>query len=191
MEMILLEAKRIPNADGGTLYLYDEDSGTLSFEIVRNDTLNIAMGGTSGQEIQFPPLTTCHPETKEPNYKNVATAAVLTKEMSNIADAYKVKEFDFSGTKAFDEKTNYRSTSFLTMPLLNRAEDVIGVVQLINARDNDGNIVTFDKEIESIIGALASQAAVALENQLLVQQLRTLMDSFIELIAGAIDEKSS
>jgi HD-GYP domain-containing protein (c-di-GMP phosphodiesterase class II) len=74
---------------------------------------------------------------------------------------------------------------------LNRTNDVIGVVQLINARDEAGNVVEFGHHVESIIGALASQAAVALENQLLVQQLRTLMDSFIELIAGAIDEKSA
>jgi len=191
MEMILLEAKRIPNADGGTLYLYDEEADALSFEIMRNDTLNIALGGTTGQDIPFPPLQTYDPETKEGNYKNVATAVALTKQQSNISDAYTVEEYDFSGTKAFDEKTGYRSTSFLTIPLLNRADDVIGVVQLINARDDDGNVVEFDQDVESIIGALASQAAVALENQLLVRQLRTLMDSFIELIAGAIDEKSA
>lgn len=191
MEMILLEAKRIPNADGGTLYLYDEEEGTLSFEIMRNDTLNIAMGGTTGQDIPFPPLQSYDPESKEPNYKNVATAVALTKQQSNIPDAYTVEQYDFSGTKAFDEKTGYRSTSFLTIPLLNRSEDVIGVVQLINARDGDGNVVAFGEDVESIIGALASQAAVALENQLLVQQLRTLMDSFIELIAGAIDAKSA
>ena len=191
MEMILLEAKRIPNADGGTLYLFNDEGGTLSFEIMRNDTLNIAMGGTTGQDIPFPPLQTFDPETEEANYKNVATAVALTKEKSNIADAYTVEEYDFSGTKAFDEKTGYRSTSFLTIPMLNWADDVIGVVQLINARDEAGNVVEFGHHVESIIGALASQAAVALENQLLTQQLRTLMDSFIELIAGAIDEKSA
>ena len=191
MEMILLEAKRIPNADGGTLYLYNEEDGTLSFEIMRNDTLNIAMGGTTEQDIPFPPLNTFEPETQEANYKNVATAVALTKEKSNIHDAYTVEKYDFSGTKAFDEKTGYRSMSFLTIPLLNRADDVIGVVQLVNARDEKGNVVPFDQNVESIIGALAGQAAVALENQLLVQQLRTLMDSFIELIAGAIDEKSA
>ncbi len=191
MEMILLEAKRIPNADGGTLYLYDEETGGLSFEIMRNDTLEIAMGGTTGKEISFPPLMTVDPDTKEPNYKNVATAVALSKTMSNISDAYTVDEYDFSGTKAFDENTGYRSTSFLTLPLVNRAEDVIGVVQLINARDDEGNVIAFDAELEAIIGALASQAAVALENQLLLQQQRILMDSFIELIAGAIDEKSA
>ncbi len=80
MEMILLEAKRIPNADGGTLYLYDEEAAALSFEIMRNDTLNIALGGTTGQDIPFPPLQTYDPETKEGNYKNVATAVALTKQ---------------------------------------------------------------------------------------------------------------
>lgn len=191
MEMILLEAKRIPNADGGTLYLHNEETGELSFEIMRNDTLDVAMGGTTGKEIPFPPLRCVDPETGEPNYKNVSTAVALSKTMSNIVDAYTAEEYDFSGTKAFDEKTGYRSKSFLTIPLLNRADDVIGVIQLINARDENGEVIAFDTEDEAIIGALASQAAVALENQLLVQQLRTLMDSFIELIAGAIDAKSA
>ena len=190
MEMILLEAKRIPNADGGTLYLHNEDDRTLEFRILLNDTLNTAMGGTSGTEIKFPPLQLYDPETGEPNNKNVATSVALNKKMSNIADAYEADDYDFSGTKAFDENTGYRSMSFLTIPLLNGKEDVIGVVQLINARDDDGTVIPFSAEIEPIIGALTSQVAVALENQLLLEQQRILMDSFIELIAGAIDAKS-
>jgi HD-GYP domain-containing protein (c-di-GMP phosphodiesterase class II) len=190
MEMILLEAKRIPNADGGTLYLHNEEDRTLEFKILLNDTLNTAMGGTSGTEIEFPALQLYDPETGEPNNKNVATSVALNKKMSNIPDAYEADDYDFSGTKAFDENTGYRSMSFLTIPLLNGKEDVIGVVQLINARDDAGIVIPFSAEIEPIIGALTSQAAVALENQLLLEQQRILMDSFIELIAGAIDAKS-
>ena len=88
MEMILLETKRICNADGGTLYLMSDDERNLSFEIMRNDTLDIAMGGTTGQNIPFPPLSLYKDDGEEPNYANVATSVALRKEMVNILDAY-------------------------------------------------------------------------------------------------------
>jgi HD-GYP domain-containing protein (c-di-GMP phosphodiesterase class II) len=190
MEMILLEAKRICNADGGTLYLMSDDERHLSFEIMRNDTLDIAMGGTTGQSIPFPPLSLYKDDDEEPNYANVATSVALRKENVNILDAYETHDYDFSGTKSFDKNTGYRSTSFLTVPLLNREREVIGVLQLINARDEKNIVVPFSGEIQPIIEALSSQAAVALENQLLLAAQRELLESFIKLIASAIDDKS-
>ena len=190
MEMILLEAKRICNADGGTLYLMSDDERHLSFEIMLNDTLDIAMGGTTGQSIPFPPLSLFKDDGDEPNFANVATSVALRKEMVNILDAYEPQDYDFSGTKAFDKNTGYRSTSFLTVPLLNRESEVIGVLQLINARDDKDVVVPFSGKIQPIIEALSSQAAVALENQLLLAAQRELLESFIKLIASAIDDKS-
>ena len=190
MEMILLEAKRICNADGGTLYLMSDDERYLSFEIMRNDTLDIAMGGTTGQSIPFPPLSLYKDDGDEPNYANVATSVALRKEAVNIPDAYETKDYDFSGTKAFDKNTGYRSTSFLTVPLVNREREVIGVLQLINARDGKNVVVPISGDIQPIIEALSSQAAVALENQLLLAAQRELLESFIKLIASAIDDKS-
>jgi hypothetical protein len=190
MEMILLEAKDICNADGGTLYLRNEDD-TLKFQIMRTDSLNIAMGGTTGKEIRFPPLRMYDEESGEPNYKNVASYAALTGESINIQDAYDSTDFDFSGTKKFDEGTGYRSKSFLTVPLKNSQEEVIGVLQLLNAQDlESGDVIAFSKEIQLPIEALASQAAVALDNAQLLAAQKKLLDSFIELIASAIDAKS-
>ena len=190
MELILLEAKDIANADGGTLYLMDEEEDALRFAIMRNDSLDIAMGGTTGVEIPFPPLKLNDPETGEPNYTNNATAVALRKESINIPDAYDAEEFDFSGTKAFDSRTGYRSMSFFTVPLINNAGSIIGVLQLINSRSKSGRVVSFSEELQPFIEALASQAAVALENSNLVRQQRELLESFIELIASAIDAKS-
>ncbi len=190
MEMILLEAKRVCNADGGTLYLMSDDERYLSFEIMLNDTLDIAMGGTTGQSIPFPPLSLYKDDGDEPNYANVATSVALRKEAVNIPDAYETKDYDFSGTKAFDKNTGYRSTSFLTVPLVNREREVIGVLQLINARDDKNVVVPISGDIQPIIEALSSQAAVALENQLLLAAQRELLESFIKLIASAIDDKS-
>src|SRR3546814_356973 len=140
LEMILLEAKRIPDADGGTLYLMGEEEKSLSFAIMRNDTLDIAMGGTTETEIHFPPLQLFDAETGRPNKSNVATAVALDAKTINIADAYVAKDFDFSGTKAFDKKTGYRSMSFLTVPLTNRQREVIGVLQLIRSEEHTSEL---------------------------------------------------
>jgi len=190
MERILLEAKDICNADGGTLYLRTENN-SLKFVIMRTDSLGIALGGTTGKEITFPPLQLNNPETGEPNHKNVATHVALSGESINIRDAYDSTEFDFSGTKKFDEGTGYRSTSFLTVPLKNHQEEIIGVLQLLNAQEPDtGHVIHFDRSIQPLVEALSSQAAVALDNALLLEAQKALFRSFIDLIASAIDAKS-
>ena len=188
IERILLEAKELYNADGGTLYLLK--NGALTFEIMRNDSLNIAMGGTTGQEITFAPLP-LHNDKGEANHSNVATHVALAKEIVNIPDAYEVDRFDFSGAKKFDESTGYRSKSFLTVPLTNYEGDVLGVLQLINARHSEtAEVIPFGLGRQPLIEALASQAAVASDNQMLIEAQRELLESFIKLIASAIDAKS-
>lgn len=189
MERILLEAKELTNADGGTLYLRTDDE-KLKFTILRNDTLNTAMGGTTGVVIPFPPLPLFNPETGQPNHNNVATHVALTGACINIADAYEAEGFDFSGTKKFDAGTGYRSKSFLTIPLKNYSGLVIGVLQLINAREPDGTVVHFSSEVQPLVEALASQAAVAIDNQQLMAAQKRLLDSVIKVIAEAIDSKS-
>ena len=189
-ERILMEAVDLTNADGGTLYLRGEDD-TLSFQIVRTRSLNIAMGGTTGVPIPFPPLQMYDPETGKPNYNNVATAAALSGDAINIEDAYEAEGYDFSGTKKFDEGTGFRSKSFLTIPLKNYTREVIGVLQLINAQKEDlSEVIPFSKSIQRLIEALASQAAVAIDNQQLIDAQKALMDSMIKVMAHAIDAKS-
>lgn len=191
MERILLEAKAFYNADGGTLYLRKDDD-KLSFEIMRNDTMDIAMGGTTGRDISFPPLSMYDADSGEPNYNNVATYVALSGEAVNIPDVYETVRFDFSGAKKFDRDMGYRSKSFLTVPLRNYQHDVIGVLQLINAREQETeDVITFDPAVQPLIEALASQAAIALDNQLLIQAQRELLESFIQVIASAIDAKSN
>ena len=124
LEMILLEAKRLCRADGGTLYLRTEDD-TLRFAIMRNDSLGIALGGTTGKPIDLAPLP-MRDASGRPNHNNVATCAALMRSSITIPDAYEAAGFDFSGTKRFDEKAGYRSKSFLTIPLVNSEFRVIG-----------------------------------------------------------------
>jgi len=190
MELILSGAKELTNADGGTLYLHDEATQSLQFAIVLNDTLKIALGGTTGKPITFPPLKLYDAEGN-PNHKNVSTAAALSGTTVAIDDAYDAETYDFTGTKAFDANTGYRSRSFLTVPLKNHQGDVVGVLQLINARDVNGHVAPFPEESVALVEALASQAAVALDNQMLLDAQKKLFTSFIEVIANAIDAKSA
>ncbi|HJM33792.1 MAG TPA: HD domain-containing phosphohydrolase [Candidatus Marinimicrobia bacterium] len=188
-EMILDEATRITKADGRTLYTVDE-KGNLRFEILSNDTMNQKMGGTSGVEIPYYPVK-LYLSNGEPNNSNVSAYVALTGETVNIQDAYETKKgFDFTGTKAFDQKNNYRSKSFLTVPLKNHENEIIGAMQLINARDEQGNVISFDKIMQEQVESLSSQGAVALTNKRLVEELKTLFEAFIKLIATAIDKKS-
>lgn len=189
LEMILLGAKEITNADGGTLYTVTEDRG-LKFEIMRNQSLGVAMGGTTGKDIPFPPLP-LYLEDGSPNVNMVAAYTALNDCTVNIKDAYEEIGFDFSGTRKFDEQTGYRSKSFLTIPMKNHENEIIGVLQLINAIDaNTKEIIPFSQENQRLVESLASQAAVALTNHNLIEGLKNLFEAFIELIADAIDEKS-
>ncbi len=190
LETILVAAKTITHADGGTLYRRTEDGQALRFEILRTDSLHIAMGGTTGNAINFPnlPLTNAKGEH---NDSMVAAYAAIHDKTVNIADAYTEAGFDFSGTRSFDERTGYRSQSFLTVPMKNHEGEIIGVLQLINAQDPATRQVTpFSTADQSLAESLASQAAIALTNRLLITQLEELFEALINLINLAIDEKS-
>lgn len=189
LEMILLGAQEITNADGGTLYTMTSNQH-LQFEMMCNKTLNIAMGGTTGTPIPFAPLP-LYLDNKQPNLTMVAACAALKEQTVNIQDAYQAKDFDFSGTRAFDVRTGYRSQSFLTIPMKNHESEVIGVLQLINAIDaKTGEIIPFSLESQSLVESLTSQAAIAMTNHQLIEGFKNLFESFIKLIADAIDQKS-
>lgn len=192
-DQILREAKTLTNAEGGSLYLLKEgDQGArLEFSLVLNDKLNISLGGRDGDPVNLPPLHLYHEDGTE-NRDNVATYCALTGESVLIDDAYDDQRFDFSGTRKFDETTGYHSKSFLTVPLKNHENDVIGVLQLLNARDfNTGEVIRFKNKSQIVVEALSSFAAIALHNRILLEDLKNLLDAFIQAIAKAIDAKSS
>jgi HD-GYP domain-containing protein (c-di-GMP phosphodiesterase class II) len=189
LEAILTAAKTITRADGGTLYRVTEE-GTLRFEIVRTTSLKYYLGGTTGNPVPFYPIHLMGKDGK-PNHNMVAAYAAITAKTVNIPDAYTADGFDFSGTRNFDKKTGYRSKSFLTVPMRNHENEIIGVLQLINAaHPKTGEIVAFSPSDQRLAESLASQAAIALTNRMLINQLEELFESFINLINMAIDEKS-
>jgi len=190
LETIVIEAKNGCRADGGTLYLRTNDDH-LRFAIMHSESLGIGVGGTTGKAIDLPSIPMFDARTGLPNHSNVATYAASLKRSVHVEDAYNTDSFDFAGTKRFDALHGYRSKSLLTIPLLNHEDRVIGVLQLINARDSgDGKVVPFSPEDRQFAESLASQAGISLANQVLLEELQSLMESFVKLLAAAIDAKS-
>ena len=190
LERILLTAKGITQADGGTLYRIEDDEGSLRFDISINDTLKMHQGGSSGQEINIPNIPLTLPDG-EPNLTAVAAYAANTRKSVNIPDVYKATGFNFSGMRMFDEKFGYHSQSFLTVPMQDHTGELLGVLQLINALDpQTGKPIPFSETDQHFIEALASQAAIAISNQQLIFRLENLFEHFIKLINIGVGEKS-
>ncbi|MFT6152832.1 MAG: HD-GYP domain-containing protein (c-di-GMP phosphodiesterase class II) [Bermanella sp.] len=191
IERILDESISITHSEGGTLYLIEKgDNAALTFEIIKNDTLDIYMGGKNGPIIPFPSIPLFHDDGTS-NEHNVAAFSANSVEVVNIPDVYQSKEFDFSGAREFDIQANYKTKSVLTLPLLNHQNEVIGVLQLINARHPDtGHVIPYSERFIPLLKGLALYAAIALNNQILVQDLKNLLDAFVRTIAKAIDAKS-
>ena len=188
LEMIVEEGRKVTNADGGTLYIMSDDEKMLQFEIVQNDSLNVRMGGTAGK-ITWGPVALYDDDT--PNYSNVSSYAALSGEVVNISDVYHTEKFNFEGTCQFDSETGYRSQSMLVVPMRDHKNDVIGILQLLNARDKEKKkTIPFSIECQELTEALASHAAIALTNNRLIKDLQNLFESFVKTIATAIDEKS-
>ncbi|RJF99218.1 GAF and HD-GYP domain-containing protein [Noviherbaspirillum saxi] len=189
-ERILKAAKSMTHADGGTLYRTSADRKSLSFHISINDSLGMYQGGTSGHKVDIPdiPLLTA---SGSKNLGAVAAYAANTGISVNIQDVYQVDVFNFSGMRKFDQQYNYHSQSFLTVPMLDHEDEVIGVLQLINAKDPaTGATRAFTDTDQRFIEALASQAAIAITNSQLIARLENLFESFVKLINIGIDEKS-
>ncbi len=189
-ELIMGEAKNITNADGRTLYMISDDGKTMKFEIMQTDSMNFAQGGTTGVEITIPPMQ-LFDEEGNPNHSSNVAYSANTGKTANIKDVYTAKGFDFTGPKNFDKSTGYKTKSVMSVPLKNHENDIIGVMQLINATDKkSGKVVAFSDDMQQQVESLASQGAVALTNKRLVAELKNLFESFIKLIATAIDKKS-
>ena len=192
LERILREAKSLSSADAGTLYL-TTGRETLRFSIVLNDSLGIHEGGVSSNEVTLPDI----PLVSESEIEHIAARSAVSGETVTVHDAYDTDEFDFSGTHEFDALTGYRSTSFLSVPLKTLSGDVLGVLQLINARAEDGSHGPFHPTASPLVESLASLASVALENRYLLdeqedlkKQLEKEVDNRTEELKDALSKLS-
>ena len=193
LENILIGAKELCNADAGTLYTIHEDENgkrIIKPESLHNDTLGIFQGDARNEKITIPSIPLLNPDGTK-NLENVVSYSVNCHETVNIENAYNYQGSAFEGMRKIADELGYRSESFLTVPMQNHMGDIIGVLQLINAQsDITGSVISFSKTMQKLVEALASQAAIALTNQQLINEQKTLLESIIQLVATAIDEKS-
>jgi HD-GYP domain-containing protein (c-di-GMP phosphodiesterase class II) len=187
LESILINTQEIVNADGGTLFVVT-DQKTLQFSIVCNKTLGLHWGGSGSAPIPFPELPL--ELDGQPNHNAIAAHCAINKKSINLQDAYLETGFDFSGAKAFDAKMGYRTQSVLAIPLVNHQDKVLAVLQLVNAKDDQGKTIEFGDFQQKLAESLASQASIAMQNRLLINQLEQLFEGLTQLISTAIDQKS-
>ena len=189
LEMILSESRTFTNCDAGTFYRISKSKKKLQFTVMHNDTMNEYSGGDSGIKPSLKPLD-LYDKNKEPNMNAVASYVYHKKESLNIPDIYKDNTPLSEGSKAYEKFSGYRTNSMLVVPMINHEDEVIGILQLLNAKDEDDNIIPFDLEFNDLIQSLGSQAAVALDTVELIDEVENLLESIIRYTVKAIDRRS-
>lgn len=160
LELIVEEARNLTRADGGTLYLVSDR--VLEFKVIQSKSLKLHSGGATGTPVTWAPIPLYTIDDK-PNFALVAARTALTGETINIPDVYKSSGYDFRGTQAFDMRTRYLSRSLLVVPMRDHEGTIIGVLQLLNAKDPAGRaVIPFDESYEPLVESLASKAAAAI-----------------------------
>jgi len=191
LEMILSQSRRITISDAGSLYLIERgengaSDGILRFKLAQNHTLPTL------------PLTEF---TVPIDHSSLAGYAAATGEPLVIADVYLLPDdVPYKQNRSFDEKFGYRTKSMLVIPLKTHRDETIGVLQLINRKRNaetrlsspdvvDREVLSFDQHALELVGALASQAAVAIENGRLYEDIERLFEGFVTAAVTAIESR--
>ncbi|MBF0626849.1 MAG: GAF domain-containing protein [Magnetococcales bacterium] len=189
LDRILTGAMEISGADWGMLYART-DNDQLVIKIIRVNSLKMFLGGQSGRPIVFPALSMFLKEG-QPNLDHIVTRVAHQRITINVTDVANETDPQFNTIRRFDKAVGYQSRTLLMVPLLPRGGEVVGVLQLMNARaPGSDDVVAFSKENQAFVEALSSQAAIALSNQQLISSQRKLMDAFVEVISVAVDAKS-
>jgi len=184
LELILFNAKKITNADGCALYTLTGDT-QLRLSVMSIDSINLVMDRADGVAV---PL---YDEEGQPNIRNAIAFSALKDAVVDIPDMYYENKFDFSRKQDTDRIMGYQTHSLLIVPVKNHENEIVGVLQLINAQNRvTQEVMPFSEEDQRLLQTLASQAAVALSKNKLIEDFKALFDSLVELIARAIDEKS-
>lgn len=179
LDLIVTEARHFTNADGGSLYI--KEGNRLNFRVAQTESLEKRDGGRRPSPSFYLPLTR----------ESIAGYVALTGEVLNIEDVYDVPPtVAYRINKQFDIQNNYRSKSMLVVPMRDHTDNIIGVLQLINSMDEHGCVIPFEPEFEELILSLASQAAVAIRNVNLIEEIKNLFRSLVQYSARAIDARS-
>ena len=189
LDKIIKEACNVTTADGGSVYIVekgeDEEEKALHFSNTRSDSINVDF-----KEFAIP----ISPDS-------IAGYVALTGESLILDDCYNIPDrYQFTINKSFDESNNYRTKSMLAVAMRNQKDEITGVIQLINKKPNsemilsspdvvESKVLPFDERSSSLIEALASQAAVALENYRLYRDIENLFEGFVQASVTAIESR--
>ncbi|NOZ21260.1 MAG: GAF domain-containing protein [Planctomycetes bacterium] len=178
LRMIVREARSLTHCDAGSLYIVFGDQ--LRIEVSQSATLG---------ESKLTPITFPIDQSRISGY------VAATGQWLNIEDVYHIPEAaEYGFTKDYDRAMSYRTKSVLAVPMQDHEDNIIGVLQLINALDQAGekvpeNVIPFRREYVDLVLSLASQAAVAIQNARLILEIKTLFASFIQFCTAAIDAR--
>lgn len=179
LDTVLASVMELANCDAGTLYLLEGDA--LRFKIMHTNSLGTHSGG-DGQDPDLPPV----PLKRE----NVCAFSLLENRTIHIEDVHTSKEYDFSGPIRYDAITGYHTQSMLVVPMTNREGEKLGVIQLINALDENGNIQAFPEEMILALQSVTSQASITIQNVRYIEEIKALFHSFVRAMSAAVDERS-
>ncbi|NWF55944.1 MAG: GAF domain-containing protein [Syntrophaceae bacterium] len=163
LDLILLEARRLTRADAGTLYLVK--GNRLVFRVSQCQSLSDRLGEERMRQMYQSFEMPVSPES-------IAGYSALTRKVLNLGDVKQIPpEASYHYNSSWDQKAGYDTHSMMVVPMLNRENEVVGVLQLINAM-SDGRVIPFRMEHQRLASSLASQAAVAIENAELTEDLK-------------------
>ena len=153
LDIIVAAAMRLTRADGGALYRFDPATQSLSFDIVRSGTLGWGADGAPVASLALPTVPLRLPDGTA-NHEAVVAHAALSRRCVRIADVYAVEGYDFAAAKRFDAQYGYRTRSLLAVPMQDHRDELIGVLQLVNARDAHRNAAEFSEDDQRLAEAL-------------------------------------
>ncbi len=179
LERILVAAMELTNCDGGTLYIKQDNA--LAFKVMITKSQNVIKGGAR-EEIELPPVPL--------ERSNVCAYSAIEGRLINIPDVYDSDIFNFEGPIRYDAMIGYKTKSMMVVPMENNHGEVIGVMQLINAQNKDGEIISFKSTSKVVVRALAAQAAICITNMNYIMQVEDLMESIVRTISAAIHLRS-
>ncbi len=185
--VILAKSRFVTGADAGSIYVVEGEAPgrLLRFKLTQNDSVSF-----DSREFLMPV-----------NSRSIAGSAALDKKRISLDDVYDLPPgSSFGFDRRFDELTGYRTKSMLVAPLVSQRDEVIGVIQLINKKQNRDEklftaadvervVVPFDKRSEELLAMLAAQAAACLENALLYDEIRLLFEGFVKASVEAIESR--
>ena len=171
LDKILYETRKIANADAGTIYIRSNDK--LVFTHAQNKTLSDRL--PRGKKLIY--STFSLPITQ----KSLSGYAAMTGETLIEQDVYTLSDKPYSFDKSFDEKTSYRTKSVMTIPLKNERNDILGVMQIINPKDDAGNIIPFSEEDRMYVNHFAGTASMVIQKAQMTRALILRMIQMAEL----------